>query len=175
MVRPPVPRALLCPMLSVPPLRVVPPEYVLLPDSVSVPVPVLLSAPVPDMTPEKAVLVLSPPTVRLMAPPVCTAPAPANEPMDWLLLPAFHVAPEATVSAAEADSAFAAVVLNVPAEIVVAPVKLLAPLSTSVPAPVLVRPPVPLIAPLCVAVPVVTLRVVDADRAMALAMEMALA
>jgi len=94
--------------------------------------------------------------------------------MDWLLLPAFHVAPEAIVSPALADSALAAVVLNVPAEMVVAPVKLLAPLRTSVPAPVLVRPkPVPPIAPLCVAVPVLTLRVVDADRAMALAIEIA--
>jgi hypothetical protein len=45
-----------------------------------VPVPVLVRPPVPEITPEKVVLVLLPPAVSVAEPSV-TPPAPASEPM----------------------------------------------------------------------------------------------
>jgi hypothetical protein len=52
----------------------------LLPESVSAPAPVLVRPPLPEIVPEKVVLVLSLPVESVAAPSV-TAPAPASEPM----------------------------------------------------------------------------------------------
>jgi hypothetical protein len=52
----------------------------LLPDSVNVPVPILLSPPVPEMTPAKLVEVPSAPVVSTPE-PSDTPPAPASEPI----------------------------------------------------------------------------------------------
>ena len=51
------------------------------------PVPVLFSPPLPEITPEKVVLLLSLPAVSVAEPsetePSETEPAPASEPTDW--------------------------------------------------------------------------------------------
>jgi hypothetical protein len=83
-------------------------------------VPILVRPPVPEIPPEKTVLVLSLPVVSVAAPKV-TAPAPASEPMVWLKLARLSVAPDATENALAGAKAFAAPARSVPALTVVPP------------------------------------------------------
>ena len=85
------------------------------------PVPVLVRPPVPEIAPEKVVLVLSLPVVSVAAPSV-TLPAPASEPIVWLKPLKSSVAPDATVNALNGENAFAAPACSVPALTLVAPV-----------------------------------------------------
>ena len=85
------------------------------------PAPVLVGPPVPEIAPEKVVLVLSVPAVSVAAPKV-TLPAPASEPMVWLKLLKSSAAPDATVNALNGENAFAAPACKVPALTLVAPV-----------------------------------------------------
>jgi hypothetical protein len=91
-----------------------------MPESVSAPLPALVNPPLPEMPPEKVVLVLSTPVLSVAAPSV-TAPAPASEPILWLKLLRSSVAPFATVKALMAENAFAAPACKVPAFTAVAP------------------------------------------------------
>ena len=116
-----MPSAAFDPTPSVPALSAVPPEYELAPESVSVPLPILARPPLPDIVPENVVLVLSVPTVRVAAPSV-TAPAPASEPIVWLKLARFNVAPLATVKALKGAKVLVAPACKVPALTLVAPV-----------------------------------------------------
>ncbi len=86
----------------------------LAPASVSTPLPILVRPPLPEITPEKMVLVLSLPVVRVAEPSV-TLPAPASEPMLWLKLARLSVAPAATVNALFCAKVFAAPACSVPA------------------------------------------------------------
>jgi len=102
------------------------PVYVLIPDKVNVPDPILVSAikPVPLslITPLNAVVVLSPPLVKVLVTPelvVETVPAPASDPIVSFKL-TWYVAPPLTVTAVV--SANVPDTVNVPALIVVAPV-----------------------------------------------------
>ena len=93
----------------------------LMPDSVSVPVPALVRPlPAPEITPEKVVLALSPPAVRLL--PSTTLPAPASEPMVSAPLARVRVAPESTVVVAVSEREEPPLTDRVPVETVVAPV-----------------------------------------------------
>ena len=152
-----VPRAALDCTRITPAVMVVAPVYVLAPDRVRVPVPVLVraSAPLPSAaTPEKVVLVLLPPAVRVTAPaaPLVTLPAPASEPIVSLKPNRSNVAPPTTVSALLAPTALTTPSLTVPALMVVAPVYVLAAERVRVPLPSLVRPPAPLTSALTVSV-----------------------
>ena len=84
------------------------------------PVPVLVRPPVPEIAPEKVVLVLSLPVVSVAAPSV-TLPAPASEPMVWLKLARLSVAPDAIVNALNGENAFVAPACSVPALTAVPP------------------------------------------------------
>ena len=85
------------------------------------PVPTLVRLPVPEMMPEKVVLVLLAPADRAALPSV-TEPAPASDPIDWLKLARASVAPAATVVALFDPKALAIPARKVPALTVVAPV-----------------------------------------------------
>ncbi len=84
------------------------------------PEPVLSRAPLPLMPPEKAVLVLAPPVVRVALPRV-TLPAPASDPTAWLRLARSSVAPLATVTALLMPKVLTAPAFRVPDDTVVAP------------------------------------------------------
>ena len=105
---------------SPPVLSAVPPVKVLAPASVSVPFPILARPPVPDITPEKIVLVLSLPVVRIAEPSV-TLPAPATEPTIWLNPLRLSVAPDATLKALNSENALAIPACKVPMLTEVAP------------------------------------------------------
>ena len=72
----------------------------------------------PEIVPEKVVLVLSPPRVSWAAPKE-TAPEPRRDAMVWLL--SFKVRFEERFTCEEEERTFVAVVARVPAEMVVAP------------------------------------------------------
>ena len=151
------------PTLTVPTEIVSAPVKVFVPDNVSVPVPILVR-PInePEITPDIVPVVeLATCTVELVdiatepdsvpAPlklttPTAGVPAPAPEIVSGSLEvtpPTSRVAPSDTVvpwPALEPPSAFAWAILTVPTEIDVVPVYVLAADSSSVPAPVLVRP-----------------------------------
>ena len=104
-----------------------------MPESASVPVPTLVSLPVLEITPAKAVLVLSPPTVssalpRFTLPPA--APPPARDPMRVAKLLRLSVAPltlpmvtaELLPNAPLTPATEATPAVSVPALTVVAPV-----------------------------------------------------
>ena len=78
-----------------------------------VPLPVLVSPPVPEITPEKTVLVKSPPVVRAAA-PSRTLPAPESEPMVWSKSARSSVAPAATFVALSGEKVPAAPACSVP-------------------------------------------------------------
>jgi hypothetical protein len=123
------------------------------PLSVITPFPVLVRLPVPDITPEYVVEELSPPTVKLPLPSEMS-PRPEIEPTTSLKLARSSVAPLAIATAVSSDHLSLPPSLSVPAEIVVAPVLVLSPLTVSVPAPSLVTVvPAPLIAPRYVEAP----------------------
>ena len=92
-----------------------------MPVSVNTPAPVLASPPVPEITPEKSVLVLSAPVVSVPAPSV-TLPEPESEPMVWPKPLRSSPAPDATVTALDAEKAFTAPARSVPALTRVGPV-----------------------------------------------------
>ena len=136
----PVPRALLWPTMTVPPLAatVTPPSKVLAVARVSVPAADLVNEPVPEITLAK--LRLSERLISRM-PELAMAPAPME--------PVVEPAP----------------ICSFPAEIVIAPPKVLAPERMSVPAPDLVSVPVaPEMTPACV--PSETVRAVEDPSAM---------
>ena len=81
----------------------------------------MVKPPVPAIAPEKVVLVLSTPVVRIAAPSV-TAPAPASEPMVWLKLFRSSVPPLATVNELNGEKALTAPACSVPTLTAVAPV-----------------------------------------------------
>ena len=93
----------------------------LAPSSVIVPVPVLVSPPVPDITPEKVVLVSLPPVVSVAEPSV-TLPAPASEPIALLKLLRASVAPALTETALLSPNALPEPACSTPASTAVAPV-----------------------------------------------------
>ncbi len=93
----------------------------LVPLTVKTPLPVLVRPPVPLMTPEKLVEVLSPPVVSVPLPRV-TLPAPASEPIVPLRLFRSKIAPLATLTAEADDTPPAAPRRSVPVLMVVAPV-----------------------------------------------------
>src|SRR5690242_7261384 len=99
--------------VSPPALRMVPPLKVLMPLSVHVPVPFLTKPPVPEIVPEKVVLVLSLPVVSVAEPSV-TLPLPTNEPIDWLNPASAKVAPDATLYELLAEKALATPACSVP-------------------------------------------------------------
>ena len=70
-------------------------------------------------------------------------PEPAKEPMVSLAALRPNVAPESIVTAVESARALAVPSCSVPAETVVVPVKVLLPVSVSVPAPCLAKVPAP--------------------------------
>ena len=121
------------------------------------PVPSLVSESVPVpfcATPEKVVLVSSPPTVSATAPatPLVTVPTPASEPTVSLKPFRFRVPVNVKAVASGSKSAFCK--RSVPALMVVAPVYVEAVVPrASVPAPSLVSGPVPLIPPVSRSVP----------------------
>ena len=80
-------------------LIVVRPLTVFAPERVCVPVPVLTSAPVPEMTPAKSVLLFAPPSVSVPL-PSCTAPLPARLPIVALNPARFKVPVVVCVTAA---------------------------------------------------------------------------
>ena len=91
----------------------------------SVPTLVSDSTPLPSLnTPEKVVLVFSPPSVIVTAPTaeLVTLPAPASDPSAWLKPARSNVAPTATVTALLGPTALASPSLSVPTLTVVAPV-----------------------------------------------------
>ena len=81
----------------------------------------MVSPPVPLATPEKIVLVLLPPAVRVALPSV-TFPAPASEPTVSAKFARLNVAPDATVTALVSAIRLAAPSASVPALMLVAPV-----------------------------------------------------
>ena len=89
-----------------------------MPIRVKIPVPTLLSAPLPDMTPEKSVLVLSFPVVRVAVRSI-TLPEPASEPM--LLLKPAKSRVASTVNAELLENAVANPACRVPPLTVVGP------------------------------------------------------
>ena len=130
---------------SVPALIVVAPVYVLAPESVSVPVPTFVNPPpVPDITPEYVVELLSLPTVNNAVPLVL--PDPDSEPIDCANEPRAKIAPEPIVTAVDDESVLARPAVKVPPLIVVAPVYVLTPERVWVPDDK-VKPPVPDITP----------------------------
>ena len=99
------------------------------------------------MTPEYVVLELLPPAVNVPVPRV-TEPAPESDPTVSSKLFRSSVAPEAMLTAESSAHLSIAPSLRVPSVMVVEPVKLLAPLTTSVPDPSFTKlVPVPVIAP----------------------------
>src|SRR5262249_18918781 len=105
---------------------------------------------VPEITPEKVVLVLSFPVVSVADPSV-TLPTPASDPIVWLNPLRSTVAAAATVKALFDEKAFVAPACSVPTLTLVAPVYVLAPLSVALPASLFVGPPTPPIVPPSVA------------------------
>src|SRR3954449_11789991 len=106
---------------------------------------------VEEITPEKVVLVLSPPAFRLYV--RTTLPEPASEPMVSTPNNTFSVAPLSTITAPVLERDWPPLTDRVPAEIVVAPVwvfvvaGVVSTPSTSVPAPALVSRVEPLTTP----------------------------
>ena len=153
MVRAPEPARAPAPLKArVPPVTLVGPAKVLVPVRVSVPVPDLVRPlePVPLMTPPKdpAPATVRPPSLpREMTPPF--APPPEMVFTDWAKPPSERVAPatSARMTSELAERTLAAPAARVPAETVVAPEWVLAPVRVSVPVPALVRPSVPAPAP----------------------------
>ena len=83
------------------------------------PVPVLVRPPVPDRTPEKLLVLLSAPVVRVSS--SVTEPAPASEPMVSAAA-RIRVAPDSTVTALLSPIAEPPSVVRKPPDTVVAPV-----------------------------------------------------
>lgn len=108
------------PSASVPPEIVVAPVYALEPDSVSVPEPVLVTPPVPELVPEKVVLLEFPPVVRV-AEPSESVPEPDRAPTVSSKFARLNVALLATSTVVESPSTPDAPKVRVPAEIVVVP------------------------------------------------------
>lgn len=85
------------------------------------PVPFLTNDPFPEMRPEKAVDVLSPPVVKVWVPRATLEPAtPASEPTIWLAAEMSNVAPFAMEKALFELKEFSAPPASVPALMVVA-------------------------------------------------------
>ncbi len=118
------------PSCTVPAETVITPVKSWLPVTVHVPVPILVTLPLSEMTPEKAVEELLPPTVSV-AEPRLTEPAPESEATAWETSSRLNVAPAATVTALVAGSepgpacgrprSLAAWVCSMPAETKVVP------------------------------------------------------
>ena len=130
------------PSSSEPPVTSIPPVKVLTPESRRLPVPAFTKLPVPDMTPEKVVEVLSPPALS-WADPSVTLPAPAKEPTVSEKPARFQVVPEATETALPSGMTPAAPEASAPPVIATPPTKLLAPERVMVPLPCFVKAPVP--------------------------------
>ena len=98
------------------------------------------------IVPEKVVLVLSPPTLRPRCVPSfqTMVPAPASEPMASPPPVSSQKAPDWTMTGTVSATLSAPLEIRRPAATVNGPVKVLAPVIVSVPAPFLVRPPEPL-------------------------------
>src|SRR5207253_11519200 len=105
----------------------------------NVPLPDLVRPPVPDRVPLYAVEVLSPPVFSVAEPSV-TAPLPASEPIVALLPFRSNVALTATVTALPLGTVLAAPWRNVPALIVVAAPKELAPPRIRMRVEAMIRP-----------------------------------
>ncbi len=94
-----------------------------MPDKVKLPLPAFTSEPpLPEITPEKAVLLLlSPPVISAPSPKV-TLPAPVSEPMVSSWPARSRVAPSETVWAEAAERLLSAPACRVPCSTCVAPV-----------------------------------------------------
>lgn len=123
-----LPKAALLPIVIVPALTVVAPVYKFTPDKVSAPVPFLIkiSWPLPSlMTPEKVVLPLLPPTVKVILPAteLVMVPAPAIEPTTRLFPLRSNVPVTVTALLATGPKGVVAdAIFIVPSVMVVAPV-----------------------------------------------------
>ena len=118
----------------------------MVPESVKVPVPDLSMAPVPLMSPEKVVSVLSAPVVSVVPLNRLTDPVPVMEPKVSLVV-IVRVAPLATVTALVSFRDDPLLTVSVPADTVVVPELVLVPERVTVPLPCLVNVPVPLMSP----------------------------
>jgi len=150
----------------VPPSTAVLPTMPLIPVRFRVPVPTLVRPPLPLRSPSKVLVLLTPPTVNVLPPAICTLPLPLK-PSRLASLPRLRLAPALILAPEVLPRAPLLRVVTLPAAMFSAPVKVLVPLRARSSRPVLVRLPAPSITPLRVS-PLLPARVSPASRVMLL-------